>query len=182
MSAYITHDFKTPRLDGSRRLPRTFMLVPIFFYLALVAGSYLSITSYLSYRESSKSRDTWKQQTAELNGERAKIESNIATIDKERQKAEKLVQWVEGTRMLQPIGVAITRSIPPEISLGEMSFERSVELPAQINLTVRINNGSMEDIGRIQNCIQALKYRAYNSQQIKNGDLLDYRTILVWQQ
>ena len=63
MSTYVTHDFKTPRSDGSRRLPRTFMLVPVLFYLTLAAGSYFSITSYMNYRDSIKRRDTWKQQS-----------------------------------------------------------------------------------------------------------------------
>jgi hypothetical protein len=182
MSAYISHDFKTPRPDGSRRLPRTFMLVPILFYLSLVAGSYLSISSYMTYREASKNRDERKAQTAEQDGLTSKIEQETNTVNKEKLKAEKLVQWVEGTRMIQPITVAITRSIPSEVSLGEMSFERSVDIPAQINLSVRINSGGMEDIGRIQTAVEGLKYHAYNSQQAKSGDFLDYRTILVWQQ
>lgn len=182
MSSYVTHDFKTPRLDGSRRLPRTFLLVPALFYLVLAGGSYLSITSYVGYRDSIKSRDTWKEQTTRQDAQRAKVDADIANIRKEKLKAEKLVQWVESTRMLQPISVAISRCIPTEVSLGDMSFERSVELPAQINLSVRINNGSMEEVGRIQNSIQELKYHAYNSQQTKNGDSLDYKTILVWQQ
>ncbi len=158
------------------------MLVPVLFYLTLAAGSYFSITSYMSYRDSIKRRDTWKQQISELEGQRSKIDADIATISKEKAKAEKLAQWVEGTRMLQPISAAINRAIPAEVSLGEVSFERSVDIPAQINLSVRINNGGMEEVGRIQNSIQALKYHAYNSQQVKNGDSLDYKTILVWQQ
>lgn len=181
MSAYITHDFKTPRPDGSRRLPRTFMLVPVLFYLALLGGSYLSITSYLSYREASNKRDEFQKKIAEQDSQRKTVEATIATTNKEKLKAEKLAQWIEGTRMLQPISVAITRSIPAEISLGEVSFDRSLDIPAQINLSVRINSGGMEDIGRIQNGVEALKYHAYNSQQLKNGDFLDYRTILVWQ-
>ena len=182
MSAYVTHDFKTPRPDGSRRLPRTFMLVPILFYVTVAAGAYFSITSYMSYRTSIKTRDSWKQQISDIQSRCSKIDGDIATITKEKLKAEKLAQWVEGTRMLQPISTAINRAIPAEVSLGEISFERSVDIPAQINLSVRINNGGMEEVGRIQNSIQSLKYHAYNSQQVKNGDSLDYKTILVWQQ
>jgi hypothetical protein len=182
MSTCVTHDFKTPRLDGSRRLPRTFMLVPILFYFSVLGGAYLGITSYMSYSESLTKRDTFKNQTTELQAQRAKVTAEIVNINKEKLKAEKIAQWVEGTRMIQPISVAITRAIPPEISLGEMSFERSVDIPAQINLSIRINNGGMEEVGKIQNGIQSLKYHAYNSQQLKNGDFMDYRTILVWQQ
>jgi len=182
MSNYVTHDFKTPRVDGSRRLPRTFMLVPVLFYLSVVGGSYFGITSYKSYSDSIAQRDTFSSKKKDLEAQRAKVALEITNINKEKLKAEKIATWVEGTRMIQPVGVAITRSIPPEVSLSEMSFERSVELPAQINLSIRINNGGMEEVGKIQNSIQAMKYHAYNSQQIKNGDVLDYKTILVWKQ
>jgi hypothetical protein len=182
MSTYITHDFKTPRPDGSRRLPRSFMLVPVLFYLSVAGGAYFGITSYMSYSDSITQRDTFKSKTAELEGQHAKVTGEITTINKEKQKAEKLASWVEGTRMMQPVSVAISRAIPPEVSLGEMSFERSVDIPAQVNLSIRINNGSMEEVGKIQTSIQTMKYRAYNSQQVKNGDFLDYKTILVWQQ
>ena len=94
----------------------------------------------------------------------------------------KLAQWIEGTRTLQPISIAIMRSIPPEITISDISFERSSDIPAQINLNVRINNGSMEEVSHIQTSLQNMNYRPYNSQQLKNGETLEYKTMLVFQQ
>jgi hypothetical protein len=71
--------------------------------------------------------------------------------------------------------------MPPETSLSELALERSAELPQQISLNVRINSGSLEDVAKIQNAVGALSYRAYNSQQLKSGEVLDYRSMLVWQ-
>jgi hypothetical protein len=63
-----------------------------------------------------------------------------------------------------------------------LTLERSTELPSQIILTVHLNNGTLEDISRIQQSMSGLNYRSYNAQQSKTGDTLEYRTMLVWQE
>lgn len=178
----ICHDFKSPRSDSARRLPSIFMVVPIMFYVVLLGGGYLSVTSYMGYREATKERDLSLDEKAEYDAKKAESEGQLAEVDKERWKAEKLAQWVEGTRAVQPISVAIVRSVPAEVTLGELTLERSLDLPQQINLGVRINNGTLEEVGRIQNAVGNLNYRSYNSQQEKAGEGgLTFRAMLVWQ-
>ena len=177
----LCHDFKTTRNDTSKRLPPVFMAVPILFYVILIGGIYVSATSYMRYRDAVQSRDQWQQYQTEQEEAKAKFETEKTMVMHEKWKAERLAQWIEGTRALQPISVAINRSVPPEISLAELALERSPELPQQINLNVRINNGTLDEVSKIQGAVSALNYRAYNSQQIKSGEALDYRTMLVWQ-
>ncbi len=182
MHTPICHDFKTPRTDTSKRLPSSFILVPIIFYISVLGGILLNINAYLRYRDGTMKRDSFRQQQAEHESSKGQLETQEHAVVKEKMKAEKLAQWIEGTRTLQPITIAIIRSIPPEITLSDMNFERSVDIPAQINLNVRINNGSMEEVARIQTGLQSLNYRPYNSQQLKNGETLEYKTMLVFQQ
>ncbi len=163
------------------RLPSAFLAVPVLFYLAIVGGSYVCINSYMNYSKAVTERDTWRQSKSEKDEAKTKFESQSAALDIETQKAEKLAQWIEGTRTLQPICVAITRSIPPEITLGEFSLDRRADMPSQLDLSVRINNGSMQEVARIQSAVQNIQYRTYNSQQLKNKDNLEYKTMLVWQ-
>lgn len=179
---HLCHDFKTPRTDSSKRLPRVFTLVPVMFYLIVVWGAYVSATSYVNYRNAEQSRDEWQQYQAGQDEARARLETEKTNIMHQKWKAEKLAQWVEGTRALQPISVAIARAMPPESSLSELSLERSLEIPQQITINVRINNGTLEEVGRIQSALTNLNYRSFNSQQLKAGDSLDFRTMLVWQQ
>ena len=181
MNHVLCHDFKTPRPDASKRLPHIFIVVPIMFYVVFLGGTYLGVTSYVSYRDAVQRRDQWKQYQASQEEAKVGLESQKTGVDHEKWKAEKLAQWIEGTRAVQPISVAVTRSVPPEVSLTELALERSAELPQQISLTVRINSGTLEDVSKIQNAVSALSYRAYNSQQLKSGELLDYRSMLVWQ-
>jgi hypothetical protein len=182
MHPTVCHDFKTPRPDASGRLPAAFIIVPILVYFALLGGSFYNITNFLSYRRALHERDSWKQLQAEKSEAQAKFESLKSALEIAATKAEKLAQWVEGTRTLQPLCVAITRSLPPASSLGDMNFDRSAEMPAQINLSVRINQGTMDEVGRIQSAVQNLNYHPYNSQEIKNNDNLEYKTMLVWHQ
>ena len=181
MNHLLCHDFKTPRVDSSKRLPAIFILVPILFYAVVFGGVYVSATSYVSYRDALQHRDQWKQYQTQQEEGKATLETQKASVEREKWKAETLAQWIEGTRALQPISVAVARCVPPEISLAEVTLERNAELPQQIQLSVRINSGTLADIGKIQNAIAALYYRPYNSQQIKTGDTLDYRSMLVWQ-
>lgn len=176
------HDFKSPRPDSSQRLPQIFILVPVMFYVVLLGGTYLGITSYLGYRTAVTSRDEWTQAQSEHDTARMQFETETAEVMKEKFKAEKMAQWIEGTRSLQPISVAIARCLPPEITISEMSLERSLELPQQVGLTVLINNGTLEDVSRIQAAVGLLNYRPFNSQQAKAGEALEYKSMLVWQQ
>ena len=175
------HDFKTFRVDASRRLPPIFSLVPVLFYITLLAGAYFNVTSYLTYRKALQNKDTWRQTQSTQQQAKLKTETEKAGILKEKTRAEKLAEWVEGTRTLQPITVAIDRALPPEITMGSLTMERSLELPSQIILTIHLNNGTVEDVGHIQQGIGSLNYRPFNAQQTKNGDTLEYRSMLVWQ-
>ena len=177
----VCHDFKSPRADASTRLPPALIAVPLFFYLVIVGGCYVNIKGYMSYRNAVTERDTWRQSKSEKDEARAKFEAQVSALDAETQKAEKLAQWIEGTRTLQPICVAITRSIPPEITLGDLNLARRADMPSQLDLSIRINNGTMQEVARIQTAVQGIQYRTYNSQQLKNKDSLEYKTMLVWQ-
>lgn len=180
-SPTVCHDFKSPRPGAASRLPSALIAVPALFYLAIVGGCYLNINCYLNYHRAMTERDTWRQSKSEKDEAKAKFESQIAALEGEALKAGKLAQWVEGTRTLQPICVAITRSMPPEITLGDLTIERRSDMPSQLDLSVRINSGTMQEIARIQSAIQNIQYRTYNSQQLKNNDNLEYKTMLVWQ-
>ena len=176
----VCHDFKTPRADASGRLPQAFMLLPVLVYIGLIGGALYNINSYLTYRNAVKERDSWQQLASEKREAQAKFESQMAELAVAAARAEKLAKWVEGTRTMQPICVAIARAMPGTTTLSDLTLDRSQEIPEQINMSVRINNGTMEEVGRIQQAIQSMSYRPFNSQELKNNDNLEYRTMLVW--
>jgi succinyl-CoA synthetase beta subunit len=182
MSPYLCHDFKTPRTDTSRRLPNSFRLIPIAFYLAMVAGAYFVTMDVLNYRAAKKDKAQFDQIKAQHEAEKVKFEEQTATLNVETARAQEVAKWVEGTRAMQPICVKIGRSISAEARLSELTLERNEQLPNQLVLTMKLSGGDVSEVQKIQTNIEQLNYRAYSPQQSKQGEVVDYRSNLVWQQ
>ncbi|MBX7210801.1 MAG: hypothetical protein K1X78_21010 [Verrucomicrobiaceae bacterium] len=182
MSNYLCHDFKTPRTDTSRRLPNSFRIVPVIFYVAMVAGAYFITIDVLGYRAANRDKATFNQIKADHNAEKAKYETQTGSLTVETARAQEVAKWIEGTRSLQPICVKINRSIKADARLGELLVERNEQLPSQFILSMKLTGASVTDVQQIQSNIEQLNYRAYSPQQSKQADVIDYRSNLVWQQ
>ncbi|SKA92095.1 hypothetical protein SAMN02745166_01839 [Prosthecobacter debontii] len=182
MSEYICHDFKTPRTDTSKRLPNSFKLVPLAFYLALVGGTYFMTMDWLAYKKAQQAKQQFEQVRKEHEGVSKQLMNEKMALDAETAKAEVVAKWVEGARNIQPISVAIARAMPPEVRISDLSIERGDQVPANLSLTLRINGGSATEVALVDSSITRLNYRSYSPQQSKNGDIIEYRSTLVRQE
>lgn len=182
MSAYICHDFKTPRTDTSRRLPNSFRALPVLFYVAVVAGAYFITMDVISYRRSVDEKAKFNQIKKQYDEEKAKFEEMTGHLTTESSRAQEIAKWIEGTRAMQPICVKIGRSITTEARLSELIVERNEQLPNQLVLSMKLTGANIAEVQQIQSNIEQLNYRAYSPQQSKQGDIIDYRSNLVWQQ
>ena len=182
MSQFICHDFKTPRTDMSRRLPNSMRVVPIIFYAVLGLSAYIAVQDYRDYKLASKELEEAKTENAKLTEAKAKLESEFADVEDKRSRAEEYAKWIEGTRILQPISVAIARAMPPETNITELSLERSPDQPEQVSLLVRMANGTLAEVTKIESSLNRLHYRSHSPGQAKQGDQVEYRSMLVWQE
>jgi len=182
MSQYLCHDFKTPRTDMSRRLPGSMRVVPIFFTPSPWPPR--SSSSMTCARCSRPSRTAWPPSRAkdEYLAAKTTLDSEKTTIDAELFRAEAVAKWVEGTRVLQPITVAIARAVPLETNITELNLERSADLPAQVSMLVRLNNSTLSEVAKIESSVNRLHYRSFSPSQAKQGDLIEFRSMLVWQE
>lgn len=181
MSAYLCHDFKTPRTDTSRRLPNSFRIVPVVFYLALVAGAYFITMDVIGYRSANREKAKYEQIKAQHEAEKARHDSQSSSTSVETARAQEIAKWVEGTRVMQPICVKIGRSLQAEARLSELLIERNEQLPNQLMLSMKLTGSNIQDVQKIQAGVEQLNYRAYSPSQSKQGDVIDYRSNLVWQ-
>ncbi|HYF37352.1 MAG TPA: hypothetical protein VD994_18775 [Prosthecobacter sp.] len=182
MSSYLCHDFKTPRTDTSKRLPESFKAVPVLFYLALLVGTYFMTMDWMAYKRA----QTVKAQADTTREEHEKASSKMRAqkeiLDAETKKAEAVAKWMEGARNLQPISVAIARAVPPEVTLSNLTLERSDQVPSNLALSVNINGGTAAEVAMIEASLARLQYRSYSPQQSKNGSVIEYRSTLVRQE
>lgn len=182
MSEYICHDFKTPRTDTSKRLPNSFKLVPVAFYLALVGGTYFMTMDWMAYKKAQTAKMASEQVRKEHESVTKQLTAEKTALDAETAKAEVVAKWVEGARNVQPISVAIARAMPPEARLSDLTIERSDQVPANLSLALRINGGTATEVGLVESSISRLNYRSYSPQQSKSGDIIEYRSTLVRQE
>ncbi|MCX6853741.1 MAG: hypothetical protein NTV80_02425 [Verrucomicrobia bacterium] len=179
MSNYLCHDFKTPRNDTSKRLPDSFKAIPVLFYVALIAAAYFMTMDWLAYKQAEQDKlqavATKKQHEESTKA----LDAEKAEIDAETAKAELLAKWMEGARNLQPIGAAISRSMPNEVRLSDLLIERSEQVPSNLSLSVRINGGSSKEVGLMEASLSRLQYRALAAQLTKEGEVVQYRSTIV---
>lgn len=182
MSEYLCHDFKTPRIDTSRRLPSSFRAIPAIFYVALIGSAYVMTMDYFHYKKALKQKTDAEERQKVSESQRDSFKSEKADLEAEANKADKVAQWMEGARNIQPIAVKIARAVQADTRITQVALERSEQVPANIALTIHLNGTKVStELAAIETALGQLLYRSYSPQQSKNGDVVEYHSTLVRQ-
>jgi cell division protein FtsL len=182
MNEYLCHDFKSPRTDTSRRLPSSFRAIPIIFYVALVGCAYVMTMDYFNYKKALKQKTDAEERQKVSEEKRDALKNEKSDLESEATKAEKVAQWMEGARNIQPIAVKIARAVQSDTRITQMALERSEQVPANLALTIHLNGAKVStELAAIEAALGQLLYRSYSPQQTKNGDVVEYHSTLVRQ-
>lgn len=182
MNEYLCHDFKTPRTDTSRRLPTSFRAIPVIFYVALIGSAYVMTMDYFSYKRALKQKTEADERKQLSESQRDAFKNEKADLESEATKAEKVAEWMEGARNIQPIAVKIARAVQTETRITQVALERSEQVPANLALTIHLNGSKVPtELAAIESALGQLLYRSYSPQQTKNGDVVEYHSTLVRQ-
>lgn len=180
MSEYLCHDFKTPRTDTSRRLPSSFRAIPVIFYVALIGSAYVMTMDYFNYKRALLQKTEADERQKISESQRDALRSEKSDLEIEALKAEKVAQWMEGARNIQPIAVKIARAVQTETRITQVALERSEQVPANLSLTIHLNGSKVPtELAAIENSLGQLLYHSYSPQQTKNGDAVEYHSTLV---
>ena len=182
MNEYLCHDFKSPRTDTSRRLPSSFRAIPIIFYVALVGCAYVMTMDYFNYKKALKQKTDAEERQKVSEEKRDALKNEKSDLESEATKAEKVAQWMEGARNIQPIAVKIARAVQSDTRITQMALERSEQVPANLALTIHLNGAKVStELAAIEAALGQLLYRSYSPQQTNNGDVVEYHSTLVRQ-
>ncbi len=182
MNEYLCHDFKTPRNDTSRRLPSSFRAIPVIFYVALIGSAYVMTMDYFNYKRALKQKVDAEERQGLSESQRDSFKNEKSDLESEAMKAEKVAEWMEGARNIQPIAVKIARAVQTETRITQVALERSEQVPANIALTIHLNGSKVStELAAIESSLGQLLYRSYSPQQTKNGDVVEYHSTLVRQ-
>ncbi|MDB6137901.1 MAG: hypothetical protein JWO94_973 [Verrucomicrobiaceae bacterium] len=182
MSQFLCHDFKTPRTDMSRRLPSSMRMVPVIFYIVLAGSVFFLIKDWTDLNKATADVVLANGRKDEAIAAKTKLLAEKDQINTEKFRAEGIAKWVEGTRVMQPISVAVARAMPPETNITELALERNADFPAQVSLLLRLVNGGANEIEKVQKSLERLHYRSHSPQQARQGEMMEFRAMLVWQE
>ncbi len=175
----IIHDLKTERQNVSAGLPSGYKLVPVSFYLVSTASIFLSLYFYLSKKAYEATEAEMRIRISDAKTNEATILANQQSIVDEAKKAETFAKWLDGARPLQPVTVAVGRSMGKDSTVAELSLTRNPEIPAHTFLQLKIDGGGTTQIETTLDSIYALNYQTYSAQQVKGDNSTDFQAILI---
>ncbi len=174
-------DLKTERKGIMPPLPVVFRLVPLFFYGAIAFMLVVGSVGLWNARAATLRRDTTKQKIAGLQTEIATTKADRAKLEAKIREATDLENWVLASMPLQPLVVAIVRSMSPQSSIVELKLERDAETPSQLRLGLRLNTDSDKQLEDTLEVIRSMHYREFSPTQTRVRGDLDYKASLLWQ-
>lgn len=175
----LIHDLKTERQNVSAGLPSAYKLVPVSFYLVSAASLFLSLYFFLGKRTYEAIEDEMRQRIASAKAEEARHLAGQKTIVDESKRAESFAKWLEGARPLQPVAVAVGRSMGKDSTVSELSLTRNPEIPAHTMMELKIDGGGSSQIQTTLDSIYALDYQTYSAQQVKGDNSTDFQATLI---
>lgn len=160
-------------------LPAVLRLVPILFYLT-VASSIILCGLFLyqlklandSIAIANTGLADAQSQVASTAAERKQLESQIL-------RATDVQGWVEGSRPLQPLVVAVARSIGEEASLADLKLDRDEESPSSLKLAMRIGTSSATQLEETTDAISRENFRLLQPEQTLAEGQINYRATIV---
>jgi hypothetical protein len=177
----VLHDLKTERGDIAPPLPPYLRIVPIAFYLGVVACIALSATFAFQLIRARAELAQWQQRTAQAREQLTRVQADRTKLEASAKRAADFVSWIEGSRALQPLVVAIARSVDEKSSVPELAFDRDTENPTQIKLSLKLLTNDARQLDRTLEAVEHADFRPYSARQTQSKGLIDYQATLLWQ-
>ena len=178
----VCHDLKTDRPDIGQPLPGILTFLPILFVLSVVGAIALNAMFFLQLKASEKATAEWKEKTSQAETQKAKFAASAKAVKTEEKRAIDVRKWVEGSTLLQPMILAITRSTEQKkTAIAELSLFRDLSNPDQVRLGLKFTGDARAQLDDTLLALSSLSFRAYQATQTigKDGKSLDYQATLI---
>lgn len=181
LSGKFIDDFKSDRKGISPPLPPYFRLIPIGFYLAIVASIVLNGLFLIRYGQAQQDKQDAIQQNTKVQDDLRNTQAMRKNLEGQAKKASDIAAWISASRPLQPLVVEIARSIEPDASLVDLKLTRDGDNPAQIVLAMRLGAETTRQLDLTLNKIGDQHFRAFSPQQNLVKGEIDYKATLLYQ-
>jgi hypothetical protein len=175
----IVDDFKTDRKDILPPLPAILRLVPLLFYLTVASSVILCGLFFYQLKLANDSIQTANAGLAEAQAQVASTAADRKLLESRILRATDVQAWVEGSRPLQPLVVAVARSIKEEASLADLKLDRDESSPSSLKLAMRIGTSSTTQLDETTDAISKENFRLLQPEQTLAEGQINYRATIV---
>ncbi len=177
----ICHDLKTDRLDIAPPLPNSARVLPVLLYFAIIAVIGSNAYIYMGLKNTETSIAEAKDKERAENETKTTLIAQQEVVNNQTRRADDVVKWVESAYPLQPLVVAVTRSMDAKSTISELSFNRDQANPTQIRFAMKFQNGGTKQLDKTVEWIQGLGYRNFSAVQTGGGEdnNMDYQCTLI---
>ena len=179
MEKPVCHDLKTERTGVAPPLPPVLAIVPLLFYVGIVACAVLCAKFYFAIRASQDEEAKWehaKKREVETTG---RINLQMNATQKEKERAAETLAWLEGSRSLQPINMVIARSVSENSSIQELSLSRKQDDPGQLKIELVLTGETQKQMVGTLLALAEFSYRPYFEERKQTDDVLYYEATLI---
>ncbi len=174
-------DLKTDRKGISPPLPAYLRIVPLLFYLGIIATIVFNGTFFLQLTQANRDMAESKARTQELQGKIAGVQKQRKDLEAEARKASDLLAWIDSTRAMQPLIVDVARSIGTDSALLDLRLNRDAQNPSQVLLSMRLQSDGTRQLDTTLARIASQRFRTFSPQQTLAKGEIDYKVTLLWQ-
>jgi len=177
---YVIHDIKTERQNVSEGLPAGYKAIPFAFYIVSAATLLLSFFFYLGKQNYQADAQEMQVRLSEAEALQYEYQATQQELAAESQRAEGIARWLEGSHPIQPVVVAISRSMARDSTIAELALDRNPELPAHTLMQLKIDGAGTQQIENTLAEIYQLNYQTYSAQQVKGRNSTDFQATLIF--
>ncbi len=181
ISPQTIHDLKTDRADILPPLPHVMRLIPVAFYLVTLAALALLAATVIQIRTKSVTLETVRAETVNTNQQIEETRAARSALEGRAKRAADILTWVEGSNAIQPLTVAIGRSVGARAGVTELLLSRSEKSSQQIQIAMKLQGADAAQIEPIIDAIQRSDFRPFSAKQSQEGNKVNYEATLIRQ-
>lgn len=175
------HDIKTERADVLPPLTNALRLIPIAFYLTAFFTVLLLGLTVFQIREATAKLEDLQRQTRETQLQSEETRKARSELEGRAKLAADVLQWVEGATAIQPLAVAIGRSMGTRAAITELTLSRDEKASRQIQLAIKMQSADALQIESTIDAIRASEFRPFSAKQSQEGNRVTYEVSLIRQ-
>ena len=157
----VLPDLKNERPDLTPPLPAVMALLPILFYLAVVGSLGLGALSVLATKKAIAAEETALSREQDENSQLAMIQTELAGITDEQNRAKEVGAWVQSTTPLMTMITSVINSVKTGNTLTSLRLSRTPENPEHVEMMLLINNGGSAQVEETRNALSKEGYQAF---------------------